>query len=448
VAKATWLVRGAADAELVADLLDPPLRSASHARLIATSATSSEHVLTLVPETPLAPGAQLSIVVRTAADEAYTQALRVSVSPAAGAALTASVPAAEAHGVPLNLQAILLRFDGALGPLDRSAWTLRSELAAVSTRVELFGCEKFGLGAGDCIVITPHDVLVKNTTYVLRANELRDVTSAALPPVQITFVTGGERDEELPRSGQPVCAPDERVIANLGCLLASDDGAVLRTLPSEPVRAELRVSSVAVSALSSHDTCTLFLSGLEPDVTYAGALRLVDLAGNVSESALEIGTRARLTDVIIDEVRSDPLGAEPGQEYVELLNSGAEATSLMGYSITTNLYERGRSITTAIRLSPGERLLVVAPTFDVADQSDGPLPAGVRIARLDGALSLANAGQALVLRDAAGARVDMTPALAAPAGQCSARVLPRQARFDQSSFVVGPCSAGEASQSP
>jgi hypothetical protein len=85
---------------------------------------------------------------------------------------------------------------------------------------------------------------------------------------------------------------------------------------------------------------------------------------------------------------------------------------------------------------------VVAPEFDLADVSDGELPPGVRVVRLDRAMSLRNDGDALFLRDASGARLSESRRLGADvAGRCIARV------DDSSEFIADPagaCTPGSA----
>jgi hypothetical protein len=443
-----WLVRGASDDDLLADLLDPPLRQSSAARLVPAHVQGQGQRLRLSPELPLAPDAQLTLVVRTSASEAYTKNLRVSVSPSAGARLAATMPAAKSHAVPTNLQAILLRFDGALGPLGHATPTLEHDGTPVETRVERVPCAQLGLGAGDCVRMFPSQSLAQLTTYAVRADKLVDATGAALPPLQFEFATDLAADQQAAELGAVSCAIDEVSLAGVGCMLESDKGASLRIAPSEPVLAELAAANASASALSSHDSCVLSLTGLDAESTYATALKLTDLAGNVRALPVSIQTRPPLADLVIDEIRSDPWGSEPAQELVELLNFGVRPVSLMGFSISTDTREPGSSITTALNIAPGERVLVVAPAFDVQNEDDGALPAGVRVARLKAALSLPNSGQTLVLRDANGARIDMAPAVFAPEGQCVARSRVPATRFANGAFVATRCTPGEASVPP
>lgn len=108
---------------------------------------------------------------------------------------------------------------------------------------------------------------------------------------------------------------------------------------------------------------------------------------------------------------------------MELLNFGTEPIQLMGFSLTDDAFAKGRTLVTPLAVEPGERVLVVSPAFDVSEVSDGLLPGGVRLVRLDGALSLRNDGTALFLRDAQGRRVAESPSMAPEAaGQCIAQV--------------------------
>jgi hypothetical protein len=154
--------------------------------------------------------------------------------------------------------------------------------------------------------------------------------------------------------------------------------------------------------------------------------------------------------VTIDEVRVDPLGPEPAQEYVEVLNFGASDVSMQGFSLTNDAFAQGQLILGDPGLAPGERALVVSPDFDVNDRSDGALPAGVRLLRLARPLALRNDGSALYLRDAAGRRLASAPALAPErAGQCVYRVPGEDARSGEplafARDVHGGCTPGAAS---
>jgi hypothetical protein len=190
---------------------------------------------------------------------------------------------------------------------------------------------------------------------------------------------------------------------------------------SEMVAASLIAGAARAMALSYAGEFSLAIT--PKDAQGSATLRLTDLAGNVSEVALSYQLARDLGTLAIDELRPDPLGKEPAQEYVELLNFGTESVSLMGFTLSTDAFEKGRTIASSATLAPGERALLVGPDFDPRDASDGLLPSGVRVIALSGALSLSNAGASVWLRDARGRRVAEARATAALVeGQCSHRI--------------------------
>jgi hypothetical protein len=174
----------------------------------------------------------------------------------------------------------------------------------------------------------------------------------------------------------------------------------------------------------------------------------VDLAGNVYEQQLALEPLTELPQLYVDEVRSDPLGREPAQEYVELLNADERALSLRGFTLSTSALEAGRTVVDDMSLAPGERALLVGPEFDARSEADGALPGGIRLLHLDAALPLANGGARIVLRDARGRRLSSV-ALGAPIveGQCSARRRADQDRRALSELSLDPdggCTPGAA----
>lgn len=129
-----------------------------------------------------------------------------------------------------------------------------------------------------------------------------------------------------------------------------------------------------------------------------------------------------LSRLSIDEVRVDPLGPEPAQEMIELLNFGGEPVDLQGCFVSDDPNERGVRIVNALRVLPAERVLVVGPDFDPRERADGMLSPGVRLARTDRHLSLSNQGERLFLRDPEGRRLSASPRMEpAREGACVAR---------------------------
>jgi hypothetical protein len=178
-------------------------------------------------------------------------------------------------------------------------------------------------------------------------------------------------------------------------------------------------------------------------------LRLEGLSGQVAEHGLSLETAYALAPLALDEVRPDPLGPEPAQEYVELFNFGTEPVNIMGFSLTDDSFDPGRALTAALAVEPGERVLVVGPAFDAREPSDGELPAGVRLVRLEAALSLRNEGEALFLRDELGRRVAELPRIAPQgAGQCIGRLLDAEGRAEFVPDPRGRCTPGGPTLEP
>ncbi len=208
----------------------------------------------------------------------------------------------------------------------------------------------------------------------------------------------------------------------------------------------------ALGSIAVGEELALSLSGLAPNANVPLLLTLRDLAGNTRKLPFTVRTREPLASVAIDEVRADPVGREPQQEYVELLNFGDQPIELKGFTLTDDAHALGVTLDESFQLAPGERALLVGPGFDPNDTSDGPLPKGVRRVSAAQTLSLRNTGVSLFLRDAAGHRVSSAPALApARAGACIARRSDDMRTGELRSFAADPaqtCTPGRATAWP
>jgi len=140
------------------------------------------------------------------------------------------------------------------------------------------------------------------------------------------------------------------------------------------------------------------LLSLPPSSAATATVTVTDRAGNVAVApALEFQTPPTMPAVAITEVLANPAGPEPGQEYVELCNLGAEPVALAGLRIEDS---KGGDDLPDETLPAGGYALIVPSTY-VPGQAGDPAPrAGTLLVRVDariGSDGLSNSGEAVRL---------------------------------------------------
>jgi hypothetical protein len=444
-----FLLRGSASDEIAADLGSAQLRAATEAKRVPLTREAVAGALWVRPTHPLEPGAAYTLV-WAEAGESQRFPLLVSQSPAAGARLAHSLPAAQERQVPPNLAHALLRFDGyVLGDLPRCVSLLDAADEAVPIALRRMDCAELGLAAGDCVYVTPESELAPAARYrLLLQAGLEDATGAPLAAQEVAFDTASEGDTRAPVWLGLDCARDE-LAQGPACTLVGDSSVAIRARADENGVLSLAIGAELRASLGSSGDHALEAPLERP---LAALLQLRDLAGNTAQLPLELAPARDLPKVSIDEVRVDPLGPEPSQEYVELLNFGETSMSIAGFSLSDDAFAAGRRIQGPLTLAAGERILLVPADFDAGDAHDDVPAAGVRLARLAGALPLRNDGSALFLRDAGGRRVSASPAIAPEqAGQCIARTSADARSGKSAAFALDPdgrCTPGYATQRP
>jgi len=452
--RANWplyLVQGTPNAELLDDLENPPLRAASRAQLLPLDLTRDARGLFARPSDPLTPGTRYTLI-WLAYGESQLFPLTISHSPAAGAAFAQSAPSPQARDVPTNLQRVLLRFDGALGDAPPVAQLRPASGAPIALTTETRSCGELGFPAGDCVMFTGFAPLAPQQLYALElAGPLHDATGAEVALPTLSFESGSAEDHTPPALLPLPCALDEAEQAGV-CTWAYEEGASVRLQLAEPALVELLALPARSALIGGQDPLQIDLDALagSPGCRF---LRLTDLAGNRLEIPLCDPLPDDLPSVTIDEVRADPLGPEPAQEYVELLNFGSQPVDMTGFSLSDDAFDKGHALSMPAQLSPAERVLVVGPNFARRDMADADVPDAVRLLRLDAALALPNEGSALFLRDAKGRRLSQMPRLGpAQPGLCVARrpdSLPRaHAPEDFLHATDTLCTPGAATQAP
>lgn len=432
---AVWLMRGEADEELVQDFEVSPLRTETVARALSCVREMRTSTLVMTPSAPTEAGEHLFVAIapwlksaeHVALDgEVRIYPIHVSAQPSDGAVLVESWPADGTSDVPLNLPFAALRFDGDVSNIqDGIALSDQSGTRIGSVQRET-ACNEIGFQPGFCIVIQPADKLALGGTYSIRiSDDLRDGTGAPFEPTQIQFSATRDIDVVPLHFVTPPCAIDETAMP-LGCLLVDDAQAMLRTRASGPARAWLTLGMLRDNVVSTRGDMELRLFPLPPAASVNAELRCVDLGGATQLAALPFTTTPPLATLAITEVRPDPVGPEPQQEYVEVLNYGDVSVDMLGFSLSDRADSLGDVIASSQRVAPHSYVLLVPDSFDAESTEDTPVPPGVPLIRIGtsiGSAGITNRGEPLYLRDESMHRISASPAFAVSrAGACITRV--------------------------
>jgi hypothetical protein len=188
---------------------------------------------------------------------------------------------------------------------------------------------------------------------------------------------------------------------------------------------------------------SLVLRGFEPASTARVMGLAFDAFGRRIPIDAEVAMAAERPHLVLNEVLSNPRGAEALGEWIELTNDGIRVVELGDFVLDDAI----EPVTLpAHELAPGAFALLVPegyspdPELDIAPPGVVPLVALPRLGRS----GLANAGELLRLRDRDGNVVSRFPALPAPGpGQSVARRAPDASDGESTSF--GPHAAPGAS---
>lgn len=451
-----WLFADIGRADLLDDLAAKPLRVATERHVIPAAFEEEGARFTLTPSERLAPGTAITLGVGAwlrAAEtgltmgEPFIRERVVSDAPEAGARVDASWPPDGAAAVPPHIPALFVRFDGPVTGVDEGLALLDAGGVRVAGDAAPVDCTDAGFWGGWCTRFIPARPLAPRTAHRLEVSErVVDATLAPVGPWAARFTTAAEGDDPPPGLVALPCALDEEDVLG-ACLLRGDDRLAFRLQIDEPARVSLTVAGQTLLAVAPRGSATLRATGLTPDTTYPAVLRVEDLAGQRVEHALTLQTEPPLLPLSIVEVRGDPLGAEPRQEYVEILNYGPMTVDLEGVAISDRPDTLGDVIMRSQRLAPGQRALIVADRFDPDDPDDEPpVPPGVPLVHIGTSIAsggLTNTGEPLFLRDASMRRLSAVPAMAAPRA-CLIRVGDDLRSDDAALFAVGPCTPGTA----
>lgn len=440
-----WLLTGAADDDLREDLSAAPLRAEHAARVVPSSLSAHDDALVLEPLTALESDSIYTMAIAgNARDGAgkrlfsngapWLVELRTERGAAAGARVLSTWPADGASAVPTNLAAAVIAFDGEVAGEMDGAWLEAPDGLAVPAALEIGACSALAPEheGASCIRITPGTLLAPGAPYALvLGSTLHDAHGAPIGPYRASFRTASGPDHRAPLLRLPSCAIDERAVS-VGCALIDDHAITVHVLADEPALFTLTTAvpdgqePLVARSVGASGEALLQLSGLEPDHAYALELQLRDEADDVARERFELRSAPPLPTLSIVELRADPLGPEPAQEFVELLNYGTRPVQLQGCALGDRLDAPGTPISTEAWLQPATRALLVADGFDPQAAGDVQPPAGALLVRVGKSLAsggLRNSGEALYLRAPDGTRISAAPSTPTPrAGRCVVRI--------------------------
>lgn len=279
-----------------------------------------------------------------------------------------------------------------------------------------------------------------HTVAADRCRELAgELSTATLPLVPAPLWDERLVDPEPLLSGTPfaaaplACSPSE-IALGPACAVVEDDRLVLHA-GSEPLGIALRTPGRETVARVDAGG---FLSVIGLIPAAANDVRgTVFTPSRPSQDVFFIAHALPPLDrVVLNEVLANPLGPEPEQEWVELVNAGFTTVQLAGWTLSDGV---GESTLPEWSLPPGGFALVVNESFDATSSVDVAPPPSVALLRVPalGKSGLSNAGEALSLSSASGQLVSRFPALPKPSkgGRSVARISPEAVDVDPSAFA-------------
>lgn len=469
---AVLLLHGAPDDALRADLDARPLRSDTLVRTVPCRATRDhDGALVLEPTPPLAPNEDVTIAIAPWARtvDGRTLGLRqaiaahVSASPDDGARVIDAWPADGTAGVPCALAQAVLRFDGQVDYAEDGVALVDPDGDTVSATISEQPCASIGFRDTPsrptfCIAVTPTESLMPGAPYTLVTRPpLQDRRGAGIESFAAHFTTEDACGATAPvRLAGETCAIDEAAVAtDTGslCVLVDDTSLTVHGQATAPAAAFVMTPTASSRMVAMDGAFALRVGALRTDADVPLALTLVDAAGRRTSLFLPLRTTPALATLSITEVRANPHGAEPAQEYVELANYGDASIDLAGMTLGDRLDAPGDALAAARLLPAGARVLLVADSFDAADTSDDHVPPGTLLVRIGSSLGsggLPARGAGLYLRDATGHRLSASPGLEAPEGDCIVRATGEPRDGSAGTFAIDTlgCTPGMPDRTP
>jgi hypothetical protein len=362
--------------------------------------------LVLAPVKALTPGETYSIA---APEHGLIGTFRVTDAPVP--MLERRFPAAESPAFPAAV------FCGAdVVALPSESWLEPGHVPLGLSR-GVFGDEAFS----ECVSLRADGSVADGTySFPVALGE----TSLDPAPLVVSSVAPAEPAE---------CLDHENPFAS-GCVEVLDDRAIVR-VPDAPTA--WTITTTGISLLVTPPPAGRFLvADLDWETPYVLDVGFVDAAGTFLQEQVSITTTVPRPHVVINEVLANPLGAEPAQEWIELVNDGSLTVELEGFFLADG---SGASVLPAYTLPPHGFVILAREDFQRDDGSDVPVPASVPVLALStlGQNGLTNSGELLELRSADDVLLSRFPALPKPKpGVSVARKHPSALDDDPEAFVL------------
>ncbi len=318
-----------------------------------------------------------------------------------------------AERVPPNLGRVLTEFPQPVAKeFAEASLDLLGEEGAVVRLVDPEACA--GWVPGYCLQWRIEGSLAPASAYRLGGGSLVDRRgrSAVEPHAIQWFITGASADEVPPDPGSV------QIELRARCLHARVVGAEALSLRLEIDGRSVTASSVAAQGQAEPFDLEVALA-LDPwpvpGVELSVALEIEDRAGNrAADLRLLDAPGPELPPLALVEVLANPVGAEPDQEMIELLDLRTEGPKTVhsGLWIADKPWAEvaaaiaegdapGRLLP-AFSSVPGQRTVLVGQAYSYEDPGDPAPIAGTVVVTVGGSLGsggLGNGGEALVLYD-------------------------------------------------
>jgi hypothetical protein len=251
-------------------------------------------------------------------------------------------------------------------------------------------------------------------------------------------IEGGAPGHPIP----PLACEAGEIAFGPGCALVADDRLTVRA-PAAPVL--WTIAGAGKGRVLATDAGESFaITDLAPASTLTLEVAAVDDRGENERATLTFATLASMPHLVLNEVLANPLGPEPRQEWVEILNDGSRPAELGGYAL---IDVGGETALPSGTLLPGAFALIVNATFEEEDGVDpAPEPGSlvVRVPKL-GHNGLSNDGEPLSLRDPDGVVISRSPVgPKTKAGISLSRLSPAAPDAQEGAFVLTKPSPGRA----